>query len=101
MSKEGDYLVFATELYRHAKGLSGAEVMELFKKYDVSKFIMAMFELFHIECSENMIDAVDEYIAKKRGGSVTALKGIVEKPDQAVTLEEMDAAIAEGACSKK
>ena len=32
MSKEGDYLVFATELYRHAKGLSGAEVMELFKK---------------------------------------------------------------------
>lgn len=29
-------------------------------------------------------------------GSITALKGIVPKPKRSVTLEEMDAAIAEG-----
>ena len=39
MSREGEYLVFAAELYRHAKGLSGAEVAALFEKYGVSKFI--------------------------------------------------------------
>ncbi len=66
MSREGEYLVFAAELYRHAKGLSGAEVAELFEKYGVSKFIMDSFELFHIECEENMIAAVDEFIARKR-----------------------------------
>ena len=66
MSKEGDYLVFATELYRYAKGLSGAEVMALFKKYDVPRFIMDMFEIFHVERDENMIDAVDEYMEKKK-----------------------------------
>ena len=66
MSREGDYLVFATEQYRAAKGLSGREVVDLFLKYDVERFIIDMYELFHIESEANMIDAVDEYIAKRR-----------------------------------
>ncbi|MDO5319380.1 MAG: DUF3791 domain-containing protein [bacterium] len=65
MSREADYLVFATELYRYAKGLSGAEVIELFSRYDVDQYILDMFELFHIECEANMIAAVDEYLAQK------------------------------------
>lgn len=66
MSREADYLVFATEQYRFAKGLSGAEVMELFARYDVDQYILDMFELFHIESEKNMIAAVDEYIAAHR-----------------------------------
>lgn len=66
MSREGDYLVFATEQYRAAKGLSGREVVDLFLKYDVERFIIDMYELFHIESEANMIAAVDEYIAKRR-----------------------------------
>lgn len=65
MSKEADYLVFAAEQYRHAKGLSGAEVADLFARYDVDQYILDMFELFHIECEANMIAAVDEYLAEK------------------------------------
>lgn len=66
MSREGDYLVFAAEQYRFAKGLTGKELSELFAKYKVGQFIIDMFELFHIESEENMIKAVDEYIAKRR-----------------------------------
>ncbi len=62
MSREGEYLVFAMEQYRFAKGLSGAEVVELFNKYGVAKFIIDSFELFHIESEVNMIAAVDEFI---------------------------------------
>ena len=65
MSREGEYLVFATEQYRFAKGLSGAAVAELFKRYDVARYIIEMFELFHIESEQNMIAAVDEYIEKR------------------------------------
>jgi len=67
MSREGEYLVFATELYRHAKGLSGAEVIELFRRYGVAQYILKMYELFHIESEKNMIAAVDEFIANQRG----------------------------------
>lgn len=66
MSKEADYLVYATEQYRFAKGLSGAEVIELFARYDVEQYILGMFELFHIESEKNMIAAVDDYIAVRR-----------------------------------
>ena len=66
MSREGEYLVFAAEQYRFAKGLTGAQVAELFEKYGVSKFIMDSFELFHIESEENMIAAVDEFIEQRR-----------------------------------
>ena len=65
MSREGDYLVFAVEQYRFAKGLTGAQVAELFEKYGVSQFIMDSFELFHIESEENMIAAVDDFIERQ------------------------------------
>ena len=70
MSREGEYLVFAAEQYRFAKGLTGAQVAELFEKYGVSKFIMDSFELFHIESEENMIAAVDEFIERRRSATL-------------------------------
>ena len=70
MSREGEYLVFAAEQYRFAKGLTGAQVAELFEKYGVSKFIMDSFEFFHIESEENMIAAVDEFIERRRSATL-------------------------------
>jgi hypothetical protein len=69
MSREADYLVFAAEQYRFAKGLTGAEVAALFEKYGVSKFIMDSFELFHIESEQNMIAAVDDFIERKKSAA--------------------------------
>ena len=66
MSREADYLVFAAEQYRFAKGLTGAQVASLFDKYGVSKFIMNSYELLHIESELNMIAAVDEFIERQK-----------------------------------
>ena len=66
MSREADYLVFAAEQYRFAKGLTGAQLVALFEKYGIAKFIMDSFEIFHIESEQNMIAAVDEFIEKQR-----------------------------------
>ena len=66
MSREADYLVFAAEQYRFAKGLTGAQLVDLFERYGVAKFIMDSFELFHIECEKNMIAAVDEFIESQK-----------------------------------
>ena len=66
MNREAEYLVFAAERYRFAKGLTGAQVAELFAKYGVSKFILDSFELFHIESEQNMISAVDEFIESRK-----------------------------------
>ena len=74
MSREAEYLVFAAERYRFAKGLSGAQVAALFEKYGVSKFILNSFELFHIESEQNMIAAVDEFIERQKAGSAPAAR---------------------------
>jgi len=66
MSREADYLVFAAEQYRFAKGLTGAQLAVLFEKYGVARFIMDSFELFHIESEQNMISAVDEFIERRK-----------------------------------
>ncbi len=72
MSREAEYLVFAAERYRFAKGLDGAQVAALFEKYGVSKFILDSFELFHIESEQNMIAAVDEFIERQKAGSASS-----------------------------
>ena len=66
MNREADYLVFAAEQYRFAKGLTGSQLVDLFEKYGVAKFIMDSFELFHIESEKNMIAAVDEFIENQK-----------------------------------
>ena len=66
MSREADYLVFAAEQYRFAKGLTGVQLVDLFERYGVAKFIMDSFELFHIESEKNMIAAVDEFIESRK-----------------------------------
>ena len=70
MSKEADYLVFAAEQYRFAKGLTGVQLVDLFERYGVAKFIMDSFELFHIESEKNMIAAVDEFIESQKQNDV-------------------------------
>ena len=75
MSREADYLVFAAEQYRFAKGLTGAQLAVLFEKYGVARFIMDSFELFHIESEQNMISAVDEFIERRKREETATKEG--------------------------
>ncbi len=67
MSKEGIFLVYATERYRQAKSLTGNEVTELFKKYEVMDFIINQYEPLHITGDLNIIREIDDWIVESNG----------------------------------
>ncbi|WP_080798007.1 DUF3791 domain-containing protein [Arabiibacter massiliensis] len=62
MSKETKYLVFAIEYYRNRKGLTGAEVAELFARHGVFELILQNYYLYHIESPDNMVAEIDHYL---------------------------------------
>lgn len=62
MSKEGNFLVYCTERYKSAKGLTGKQVSELFSRYEVWDYIYSCFEALHTTGENYIIDDIDEYI---------------------------------------
>jgi hypothetical protein len=62
MSPENKFLAFAIEYYRHKKGMSGHEVSQLFKEYDLSKLITDNYFLYHIESPDHMVFDIDHFI---------------------------------------
>ena len=68
MSAELEFLVFAMERYREAKGLSPAEVARLFRERGLSQLVLDNYYLYHIESPAHMIADLDSYLAT--GGPV-------------------------------
>ncbi len=65
MSREGEFMVYATEVYRSAKGLTGKEVAELFDKYDVMPFLVRFFETLHVQGDGNIVAEIDDWISER------------------------------------
>jgi hypothetical protein len=63
MSKETKFLIYAIEYYRNKKGLSGAEVAELFSSYDIYQLVKDNYFLYHIESPDHFVNDIDHYIA--------------------------------------
>ena len=66
MSKEGSFLIFCLEQYKTAKHLNGKQVMDLFKKYKVSEYIMSCYEALHTTGTRYIIDDIDQYIEARK-----------------------------------
>lgn len=66
MSKEGSFLIFCIEQYKTAKELSGKQVMELFRKYRVSEYIVSCFEALHTTGTNYIIEDIDLYIEARQ-----------------------------------
>lgn len=47
MRRQGDFLIYCTELYKSAKKLTGKQVSELFSRYSVWDYIYSCFEALH------------------------------------------------------
>jgi hypothetical protein len=62
VNKETRFLIFAIEYYRDQKNLSGAEVANLFSRYDIYQLIYDNYFLYHIETPDNMVFDIDHYI---------------------------------------
>lgn len=65
MSKEGKFLIYATEMYKKEKNLTGKEVAELFTRYLVWDYIFSSFEALHTTGEKYIVSDIDEYIAER------------------------------------
>lgn len=66
MSKEGNFLIYCTEQYKSAKGLTGRQVSELFTKYHVWDYIYSCFEALHTTGEMYIVGDIDLYIETKQ-----------------------------------
>lgn len=66
MSKEGNFLIFCIEQYKSAKNLNGRQVMDIFRKYKISEYIMSCFEALHTTGTNYIIEDIDFYIEARQ-----------------------------------
>ena len=66
MSKEGNFLIFCIEQYRTAKNMTGKEVINLFKQYKISEYIVSCFEALHTIGTNYIIEDIDLYIEARQ-----------------------------------
>lgn len=66
MSKEGNFLIFCIEQYKSAKNLNGKQVMDLFRKYKISEYIVSCFEALHTTGTNYIIEDIDLYIEARQ-----------------------------------
>ena len=62
MSAAGDFMIYCTEQYKSAKNLTGKQVIELFRKYRVSEYVMSCFEALHTTGANYIVEDIDLYI---------------------------------------
>ena len=63
MTRELEYLVYAMEHYRMAKGMTPREVASLFRDHGLSRIVMENYYLYHIESPANMVADLGNYLA--------------------------------------
>lgn len=66
MSKEGKFLIFCIEQYKIAKKLTGKQVIDLFREYKISEYIVSCFEALHTTGTNYIVEDIDLYIESRR-----------------------------------
>ena len=66
MSREGKFLVYCLEMYRAAKNMTGKQVIELFKQYGVSGYIVSCYEALHTTGTNYIIEDIDLFIEARQ-----------------------------------
>ena len=69
MSKEGNFLIFCIEQYKSHKNLNGKQVIALFRKYNISEYIVSCFEALHTVGINYIIEDIDLYIKAREGNT--------------------------------
>ena len=63
MSKESNFLIYCMERYRYSKGISGADVANLFDEYGIYEYVRKYFESLHIMGDNYIVQDIDDYIS--------------------------------------
>jgi len=83
MSREGAYMVFCLERYRHARHMSGAEAAKFFAEHGLYEYVMRFFGAFHTMAEELVFDEIDRHAALAAACGVPDMmkeKGYTAKP---------------------
>jgi hypothetical protein len=62
MSKEGEFLIYCLEMYRMAKEMTGRQVIELFKQYDIIDYVMSCYEALHTTGWQYIVEDIDLFL---------------------------------------
>ena len=66
MSKEGKFLVFCLEMYKAAKQMTGKQVIELFKRYNITEYVLSCYEALHTTGTNYIIEDIDLFIETRQ-----------------------------------
>ena len=66
MSKEMPFMIYCIELYRNKKGLSGKDVMALFRRYSVCEYLYQSFGALHTTGDEFIYEDINGFIQSKQ-----------------------------------
>ena len=66
MSAEGKFLVFCLEMYRAAKSMTGKHVVELFKQYGVTDYVLSCYEALHTTGTNYIVEDIDLFIESRQ-----------------------------------
>ena len=66
MSREGKFVVYCTEQYKQAKGLTGKKIEDLFSKFGVWEYIYSCYEALHTTGENYIISDIDSFIESRK-----------------------------------
>jgi len=66
LSKEIKFMIYCLEIYKSEKNLTGRQVMNLFKRYRVTDYIIDYFEALHTTGMQYIVDDIDLYISARQ-----------------------------------
>ena len=66
MSRQGDFMIYCTEIYKSAKKLTGKQVSELFSHYNVWEYIYSCFEALYTTGANYIIEDIDLFIKARQ-----------------------------------
>ena len=66
MSAEGKFLVYCLETYKTEKQMTGRQVMELFKHYGVTDYILSCYEALHTTGTNYIIEDIDLFVEARQ-----------------------------------
>jgi len=69
MSAEGKFLVYCLEVYRDAKNMTGKQVIEMFKLYGITDYILSCYEALHTTGVNYIIEDIDLFIEARQATS--------------------------------
>ena len=66
MDEKTNFIVYCIEEYKHAKGISGKNVIELFNRYRVRDYIRDYYEALHTTGRQYIVDDISMYIEARK-----------------------------------